>query len=711
MKKLASHKTLKAALIATTMLIFGPTPLLAVGGGSLPRSALPGTQPLDTVEHHEMPWFDVEALRAEDVERERSGMPVTRIGKVLPVVFNPDNSGTWEVLEDGSRLWRIRVSSPGAVSLSLSLKRFDLPDGARFWVHGVDGSGVQGPYTTTNRNARGGLRTAVVLGDEIVAELHLPTDETGHLVIDSVNHGYRFFGETKADVGAKRGWCNINVVCSQGDPWRDQIRSIAQIEARDSQFIYGGTANLVNNTAEDLTPYLLTAGHLFDPEIAHTVVAYWNYQTPGCDDETGGNLSQNQSGASFIASWYEYTGTRPYESYSDGSDFMLLQLDQEPQPSFNVYYAGWDARNIVPNATATIHHPAYPGNANTPSEKSISLDYDPPTITSHWQDSSPGDGLFFRIGDWDEGTTEIGSSGSCLFDDATKRCVGNLNGGAAACGNNEPDWYGRMHAHWTGDGTPETRLSDWLDPLNSGALFLDGKNGGGGSLESWLIPAVASQPGVPPTDWKSQIGVVNPTAESRTASIYFVAKGDAWPGELLTGPHVIGPDQSLYLPDPLLPENPTAGLLYVTVDGTGTAVSCRTFTPAPGGGSYGQGQSGILLSSASSETELILPLIHSAPDVFRTNVGFAQTSAGTYQVKAEIFSAEGTLLAQRTYSSAAAWRQINDIFGNMGIGGQTVEGGWIRVTLVSGSPSFWTTYATVIDETTDDPTFVLPVAP
>jgi hypothetical protein len=569
---------------------------------------------------------------------------------------------------------------------------------------------VQGPYTKSHRNALGGLRTAVVLGDELVAELHLPEGSQATLAIRSVNHGYRLFGDSKEETIAKRGWCNINVVCPQGDPWRDQIRSVAQIEAQDSQYIYGCTAQLVNNTAEDLTPYLLTAGHCFDPAIAHTLVAYWNYQCLECDDTTGGNLSQNQSGATFVASWYEYTGIRPDEQYRDGTDFMLVMLDQQPQPSFNVYYAGWDARDFIPNATTTIHHPAYPPGEDSPSEKSISLDYDPPSVTSRGGSSTPGDGLYLRVADWDEGTTEVGSSGACLFDQATKRCIGNLSGGLAACGNDEPDWYGRMHAHWTGDGTPGTRLSDWLDPLDSGALFLDGINGTGvGTQETWLIPAVASLPGVPPTDWKSQIAVVNPTAETRSASVYFAAQGEVWPGQLLSGPHAIGANQSLYLDDPLLPENPAAGLLYVIVNGTGTAVFCRTFTPAPGGGTYGQGQPGILLSSASSKTELVLPLIHSAPDVFRTNIGFAQTSTGTFRVRVEIYSAAGELLAQKSYAQATAWRQVNDIFKNTGIGSADVEGGWIRVVLTEGSPAYWTTYATVIDDPTDDPTYVLPV--
>ena len=77
----------------------------------------------------------------------------------------------------------------------------------------------------------------------------------------------------------------------------------------------------------------------------------------------------------------------------------------------------------------------------------------------------------------------------------------------------------------------------------------------------------------------------------------------------------------------------------------------------------------------------------------------------------ELFNAAGELLAQKTFSQAAAWRQVNNIFANMGIGNAEVEGGWIRATLVSGSPSYWTVYATVIDDITDDPTYIVPVAP
>ena len=676
------------------IMFIGSTILFSADGGSLPRSALPGVRSIDTIDHREMPRVDVEALLAEDAERESSGVPApARFAKSLSVALTLDNSGTWETLDDGSRLWRVRISSPGALSLNVGLEKFDLPEGAAFWIHAPDGSKVQGPYTGNDRNAVGGLWTAVVLGDEMVAELWVPKGAGADLVIGSVNHGYRSFGERETAFAAKRGSCNINVVCPQGDPWRDQTRSVARITISG---IWLCTGQLVNNTAQDLTPYLITAQHCIEQSNeAPSVVAYWNYQSPECNDLGGGNLSQNQSGSTFVASW----------ELGDGSDFTLVELDDQPQPSFNVYYSGWDARDLIPDETTTIHHPSG-------DEKSISFDNDPPTITSYIDDSSPGNGNYLRIADWDEGTTEGGSSGACLFDTSTNRCIGTLSGGFAACGNNEPDWYGRMHRHWTGDGTPQGRLSDWLDPLAGDNLFLDGRNGSGaGSEETWLIPAVASLMGKSTSDWKSQIGVANPRAESRSVSVFYVAKDAAWPGELLTGPHAVGPNQSLYIDDPLLPLNPTSGLLYVTVDGPGTAAFVRTYNLVPDGSTFGQGQPGILLDSAKSETELILPLIHSAPGAFRTNVGFAQTSTGTFQVKVQIYAADGSLLAQKNFSQGAAWRQINDIFENMGIGDETVEGGWIRVTLVTGSPSFWTTYATVIDDTTDDSTYVLPVAP
>ena len=176
------HATI--TLLAATVLA-GGTSMLSAQATALPPSALPGAKSVEAVERMVMPEVDVASLLAEDALRESAGRPVpARYAKSLPVVFTPTNSGTWEELGDGSRLWRLRIASPGALSLSLGLKQFDLPTGAAFWVHDPDGAWVQGPYTAENQNALGGLWTAVVLGDELVAELRLPASAEANLGIE-----------------------------------------------------------------------------------------------------------------------------------------------------------------------------------------------------------------------------------------------------------------------------------------------------------------------------------------------------------------------------------------------------------------------------------------------------------------------------------------------------------------------------------------------
>jgi hypothetical protein len=71
---------------------------------------------------------------------------------------------------------------------------------------------------------------------------------------------------------------------------------------------------------------------------------------------------------------------------------------------------------------------------------------------------------------WSQGVTEGGSSGSPLFG-GDHRIVGQLAGGPSGCGSSDQrDAYGRFDNSWTGGGTKSTRLSNWLDPANIGAM-------------------------------------------------------------------------------------------------------------------------------------------------------------------------------------------------------------------------------------------------
>jgi len=415
----------------------------------VPASCASALQPLDVVPLVQVPSLDLDAVRAEDEDRARMGLP-PRYAIPTQVLITPQTDGSWEDIDAETRLWRLRIASPGAVSLNLGFTRYSMPPGGQLLIYAPDWSDAIGPFTELDNEAHGELWTPVVLSDDIVVEVIIPRNAAHELVLEltSISVGYRGFGEPLRE---KSGSCNIDVVCPEGDPWRDEIQSVGLISIQGSWLC---TGFMVNNTAQDRTPYLMSANHCdIDASNDASVVVYWNYQTSTCGGLRDGEQTDTQSGSEFKAT---YTP----------SDFALVLLDDDPDPSFRVAFAGWDRRNSNPPSTSAvvIHQPSG-------DEKAISLDYDPTTITSAGGTISPGDGTHIRVIDWDLGTTEQGSSGAPLFDQ-NKRVIGQLHGGDAACGNNESDWFGRFYKSWNGGGTQSTRLRDWLDPGGTGDLTL-----------------------------------------------------------------------------------------------------------------------------------------------------------------------------------------------------------------------------------------------
>jgi len=428
--KLAVSSKLVITVTLLTAFAFTTSEAQAAARRGLPPGLIQPAKSIEEVARMVMPTVDVAAYVAEDAIRAQSGKPTPlRFAASLDAEITPDNAGSWETLTDSSSLWRLRIASPGALSLNLGLDRFELPTGASLWLYDRNGAMVQGPYTRENRNADGGLWTAVVLGDEIVVELHLPAGMrvSPDLRITSVNHGYREFGEFQSTAATKQGTCNIDVICPEGDGWGDQIRATSRIVI-SGMFLC--SAQLVNNTAEDGTPYMLTAQHCVETASqATSVVALWNYESPTCGLLAGGDLSQTQSGATLVSLW----------EWRFGSDFTLILLDEMPDPLFNVYYSGWDATGNIPPGSVGIHHPSG-------DEKAISFNDDPLDKDDYYGSGSHQ----WRIDQWELGTTEGGSSGSCIYDPISQLCVGTLTTGSASCSNPAGfDIYGRMDVHWT----------------------------------------------------------------------------------------------------------------------------------------------------------------------------------------------------------------------------------------------------------------------
>ncbi|MBN2227463.1 MAG: trypsin-like peptidase domain-containing protein [candidate division Zixibacteria bacterium] len=440
-------------LVAIVILLAGNSALAQISEGGTPYSF---SHTLRTsrvnLSASVMETVDVAAFLAEDSSEMGKDIPY-RFGAPFDVNYTPQNSGTWEELPDGSGLWRLKISSPGAYSINLLFDDFHIPENARLFIYNEDGSHVIGAFTRRNNKEHGQFATAPVRGDTIVLEYYEPADirGLGNITISRVVHAYRnLFDFTVAkDIMeyGESGACNNNINCPEGEPWQDQKRSVAMIITSGGSRICTGA--LVNNARQDQAPLFLTANHCLGSE--ESWVFMFNYESPTCDNADGPDYYTVQ-GSDLLATYYT-------------SDFALLELDEQPPDSYQVYFSGWSAVDIAPESSVCIHHPS--GDI-----KKISFDYDSATATPYLGTSTGTS--HWRIGQWEDGTTEPGSSGSPLFDQH-QRIIGQLHGGYASCNNpTASDWYGRVAMSWEGGGTSDSRLKDWLDPDNTGILALDG---------------------------------------------------------------------------------------------------------------------------------------------------------------------------------------------------------------------------------------------
>ncbi|UCD16703.1 MAG: hypothetical protein JSV44_09610 [Candidatus Zixiibacteriota bacterium] len=439
-------------LLAGAFFVTGSVSMAQISEGGTPYSFSHATRTARAdLATSAMPAVDVAAYLAEDSIEQEKGVPF-RFGAAIDVNYTLENSGSWEILANGDRLWRMRITSPGAYSLNLLYDRFWIPDSASLFLYDETGSFLIGAFTARNNKDHGEFATGLIKGDVAILEYYEPARvaEQGDISIWRVVHGYRnLFDYATAKEAAgfgDAGACNNNVNCPEGEPWQDQIRSIAMVLTSSGTRICSGA--MINNVRQDQAPLFLTADHCLGSESSW--IFMFNYESPTCENIDG-------------PTWYTVQGSTRLANFL-ASDFALLQLQEQPPDSYNIYFAGWSATDIAPTSSTGIHHPS--GDI-----KKISFDYDPATSTEYLG-SNPG-GTHWRIGSWDDGTTESGSSGSPLFDQ-NHRIIGQLHGGYASCTSITSDWYGKLARSWEGGGTPETRLKDWLDPDNTGTMFLDG---------------------------------------------------------------------------------------------------------------------------------------------------------------------------------------------------------------------------------------------
>lgn len=393
-----------------------------------------------------MPPVDLDALAAEDAIRDQYKGHPFRFGYNHIVNFNLNNSGTWITLSNGDRVWQLDIKSPGALTINLAFSNMYLPEGAKLFVYSKGKEELLGAFTSRDNKSDGLFGTELINDEEVIVEYDEPLAVAGRgtLTVFRVTHGYRGVGEFVKSFG-DAGTCMKNVNCPQFIDWADQKRSVVCLVSGGSEFCTGA---LVNNTANDGTPYILSANHCGPAD--NTWIFRFNWEASGCTNPATSPASQSISGCTQVAS-------------NAGSDFLLCRMSSIPPANYNVFYAGWNNANVAATSATCIHHPS--GDI-----KKLSIANNA-TISSTYSGAA-----CWRVGQWTDGVTEPGSSGSPLFDQ-NKRIIGQLYGGPSSCGAstaNLNDYYGKFSTSWNTGTTTATRLREWLDPANTGTATLDG---------------------------------------------------------------------------------------------------------------------------------------------------------------------------------------------------------------------------------------------
>lgn len=471
---------------------FCPTMLLQaqISEGGLPPSFEFATTLRSMKQAVQVPVdFSVEDLKVVDAWRVSQGAPM-RVAKSIPVALDLNRDAEWLTLPDGRKIARLHLQAKGALALILYYSDFYIPQGAKLYIYNADKTQVLGAYTQRTHPQNGVFATQPVAGDELVLEyVPAPSGEEPLVKINEIGYGYNHLSVTtvidKAIGAGSSKSCEVNVNCEEGADWQIQKKGVVQMLQYVDNDTYICTGSLVNNTAKDKKPYILSAFHC-SQNLAGTKIAtdkellQWIFvfheERPGCDNESEPTELKTLVGCTRKVAI-------PLEGGSDG---LLLLLNNSIPEEYDVFFNGWDRTNTPSLSGVGLHHPSGDymkistyGNYPTESITWNNSDVDAiGAVHAHWNvtfDATPNG----------HGITEGGSSGSPLFN-SKGLIIGTLSGGSSSCDMPEGlNLYGKLYYHWNKYSQTDSSLymACWLDSLNTGVTSLAGMSQTGEILE------------------------------------------------------------------------------------------------------------------------------------------------------------------------------------------------------------------------------------
>lgn len=391
----------------------------------------------------EIPAKDIKALltaERQELAKATEGQPL-RIAELVPVDINIAKLMDWNI-EGEQAFGRFDIDAKGALSTSINFDQFFLPEGTEMYVYNANGNMITGPVTEKENNADQIWGSWVYQGGKLTVEIKTPkaTMERLSLHANNIAYGYKELYQPQVGAFGASQACNINVMCALGTGWQNERNAVNLILNSSGNALCSGA--MVMNTCNTTRPFVLTANHCFSGSVTGWRFTFLAF-SPTCTP------NQNSDGITFNGA--------TLRANSAATDFCLVEMNNTPAANSGINYAGWSRNTAGITQTTIIHHPA--GDV-----MKITRDNQAPTFANF------GGATCWALVT-DAGTTEGGSSGSPYFDQ-NRRIIGQhfgINDAFLPICQQVNKFGGRFDLSWTGGGTNATRLSNWLDPNNSGA--------------------------------------------------------------------------------------------------------------------------------------------------------------------------------------------------------------------------------------------------
>ena len=391
----------------------------------------------------QMPTFNLNEVMSDEKDMNGDVCKVLKFGKAFDVNYTLSD-GKWEDTE-GGRLWSMSIISKNAISLNLILDDLRLASGAELYIENDDKTIVYGPITSKCITQSGPFLTDIIRGECINMYLFEPSNvyNQSSLSITRVVHGFKdVIGEIE-NAATRSAYSDM----AEHEKEADGVGIV--LNSSGTEICSGA---LLMDTDYSFTPYFLTLfeiidndgdGQLTDDEKARANNGMFKFRVR--KDENGIPLtSYTYNHSTFRAGW-------------STTHFLLLEISGNVKNNPNLTWLGWDKSSQAPSSGYCIYPAAAIDGYLTYGASSSSFVSPGLTDPNNWKSS------FFNA------AFGMLSTAAPLFN-SNDRVVGTYYAYETVL--NKAD-FTRFYLSWTGGGTNSTRISNWLDPNNTGQTTMD----------------------------------------------------------------------------------------------------------------------------------------------------------------------------------------------------------------------------------------------